>query len=78
MKNAALFFIVCLVHIPLFAQDDVSIGKYKKFQSGILGGEVTYLVHLPDGYENSQERLPCDLHDERTIGLCICKRCCYT
>lgn len=58
MKNVALFFMVFLIHIPLFSQEDVTIGKYKNFQSGILGGEVSYLVHLPDGYENSQKNYP--------------------
>jgi predicted alpha/beta superfamily hydrolase len=58
MKKIALYIIVCLVQTSLFAQDDVSIGKYKKFQSGILGGEVTYLVHLPDGYDKSTEDYP--------------------
>jgi uncharacterized protein len=42
----------------MLAQDDITIGKYRKFQSGILGGEVTYLVHLPDGYENSKSDYP--------------------
>jgi predicted alpha/beta superfamily hydrolase len=58
MKKSLLLFIVCIVQATLFAQDDVSIGKYKKFQSGILGGEVTYLVHLPDGYDNSGKEYP--------------------
>jgi predicted alpha/beta superfamily hydrolase len=58
MKKNALLFLVCLVQTTLFAQDDVSIGKYKKFQSGILGGEITYLVHLPDGYDNSGKEYP--------------------
>ena len=58
MKRIALFIIVCLVQTTLFAQDDLSIGKYKKFQSGILGGEVTYLVHLPDGYDKSKKDYP--------------------
>ena len=55
---ASVVLIVCIVQTTLFAQDDVSIGKYRKFQSGILGGEVTYLVHLPDGYENSAKEYP--------------------
>jgi predicted alpha/beta superfamily hydrolase len=58
MKKIVLLFIACLVQISLFAQDDVSFGKYKKFQSRILGGEVTYLVYLPDGYENSAKDYP--------------------
>jgi len=58
MKKNLLLFIVCIVQTTLFAQDDVTIGKYKKFQSGILGGEVTYLVYLPEGYENSKKDYP--------------------
>ncbi len=58
MKNIAAFFMLCLIQIPLFSQEDVIIGKYKNFQSGTLGGEVTYLVHLPDGYDNSQKNYP--------------------
>jgi predicted alpha/beta superfamily hydrolase len=58
MKKIALLFCVFLVQTTLLAQEDVSIGKYKKFQSRILGGEVTYLVHLPDGYDNSTKEYP--------------------
>jgi predicted alpha/beta superfamily hydrolase len=57
-NKIAMFLTVCLVQTSLFAQDDISIGKYKKFQSVILGGEVTYLVHLPDGYEKSTKDYP--------------------
>jgi predicted alpha/beta superfamily hydrolase len=58
MKKIALLFTACLIQTTMFAQDDVSIGKYRKFQSGIFGGEVTYLVHLPEGYENSKKDYP--------------------
>jgi enterochelin esterase-like enzyme len=58
MKKIAFLVMLCLVNIPLVAQDDVTIGKYKKFQSGVLGGEVTYLVHLPEGYETSGKDYP--------------------
>ncbi len=58
MKKIALLGIVCLVNTTLIAQDDVTVGKYRKFQSQVLGGEVTYLVHLPDRYENSQKDYP--------------------
>jgi predicted alpha/beta superfamily hydrolase len=58
MKKIALLFIICLIRITAFAQEDVTIGKYRKFQSGKLGGEVTYLVHLPDEYENSKKDYP--------------------
>jgi predicted alpha/beta superfamily hydrolase len=58
MKEIAFALIVFLVQSTLNAQDDVSIGKSRKFQSGVLGGEVTYLVHLPDGYDNSTKDYP--------------------
>jgi predicted alpha/beta superfamily hydrolase len=58
MKKIAFLFIVFFVQTSAFAQEDVSIGKYQKFQSGVLGGEVTYLVHLPDGYDNSRKDYP--------------------
>ena len=44
--------------VKIISHEDVTIGKYRKFQSGILEGEVTYLVHLPDGYENSKKNYP--------------------
>jgi uncharacterized protein len=58
MKNFSLIFIIFLLSIRLVAQDDVIIGKYRKFDSAILGGEVTYLEHLPDGYEKSGKTYP--------------------
>jgi uncharacterized protein len=58
MKKISLLFIVCLVSATLIAQQDVNIGQYKNFQSDILGGEVTYLVHLPDEYDNSKMDYP--------------------
>jgi predicted alpha/beta superfamily hydrolase len=58
MKNSSLIFIIFLLSLRLIAQDDISIGKYKKFESRILGGEVTYLEHLPDGYEKSGKMYP--------------------
>ncbi|OFX87161.1 MAG: hypothetical protein A2W99_07440 [Bacteroidetes bacterium GWF2_33_16] len=47
-----------MIYISISAQEQVSIGSYKKFDSKVLGGEVTYLVHLPDGYENSSISYP--------------------
>jgi predicted alpha/beta superfamily hydrolase len=58
IKGIAFLFVLGIVQTSLVAQDDVSIGKSRKFQSGILGGEVTYMVHLPDSYENSQKDYP--------------------
>jgi len=56
-----LFLLTLNVDNPCLAQDngeDVVIGKYCKVESKILGEEQTYLVHLPSGYESSQERYP--------------------
>lgn len=58
MKNLSLLLIICLLHLGLNAQEDVTIGKYNKFESKILGGEITYLEHLPDGYEKSDKTYP--------------------
>jgi len=47
--------------IPSLAQEDgdpVSIGKYRKLHSQILNEERTILVHLPQGYDKSQNRYP--------------------
>jgi predicted alpha/beta superfamily hydrolase len=57
-EKISLVLIIGLIHMSLAAQDDVTIGKYKRFESGILGGEVTYLEHLPDGYEKSGKTYP--------------------
>ncbi len=58
MKKLILLLILWLMYLNLFAQDSVTIGKYRKFTSTILGGEVTYLEHLPDGYEKSGKTYP--------------------
>jgi predicted alpha/beta superfamily hydrolase len=58
MKNLSLLLIVFFLHLGLNAQDDVTIGKSRKIESKILGGEITYLEHLPDGYENSGKTYP--------------------
>ncbi len=58
MKKISLFLIICLIQVGLNAQENVTIGKYKKVDSKSLGGEVTYLVHLPDDYENSDIQYP--------------------
>ncbi len=58
MKNFRLVGILCLLQLSLSAQEPVSVGNYRKFKSAILGGEVTYLEHLPDGYEKSGKTYP--------------------
>lgn len=54
----SLTSIFCISESGLNAQDDVLIGKSRKYNSGFLGGEVTYLVHLPGGYETSGKNYP--------------------
>lgn len=58
MKKIGLLLIACMIQISLNAQDDVTIGKNRKFVSKILGDEVTYSEHLPDGYDNSKVNYP--------------------
>ena len=58
MKKFCLLLIFCLVCMNLGAQDPVSVGTYRKFKSAVLGGEVTYLEHLPEGYEKSGKTYP--------------------
>jgi len=49
---------ICLLQFNGTAQDSVTIGKYKKINSSSLGGEVTYIERLPDGYEKSNKTYP--------------------
>jgi predicted alpha/beta superfamily hydrolase len=58
MKNLVISLIIWLMYMNLYAQDRVTIGRYRNFTSTILGGEVTYLEHLPDGYEKSDKTYP--------------------
>jgi predicted alpha/beta superfamily hydrolase len=58
MKKLILLLILWLMYMNLFAQDSVTFGKYRKFTSTILGGGVTYLEHLPEGYEKSDKSYP--------------------
>lgn len=58
MNKLSLILIICLIQTGLCAQNDVTVGKYRKFDSKILGGELTYLEHLPDGYEKSDKTYP--------------------
>lgn len=53
-----IFFIICLISVNVFTQENVTVGKYQKLQSKILGGEVTYLEHLPEGYDKSNKEYP--------------------
>lgn len=58
MKALYLLLLFSLSSPGLTAQEDVTIGKNKKFTSTILGGEITYVEHLPDSYEKTGQRYP--------------------
>lgn len=58
MKKLIILLILWMMYMNLPAQDSVTIGKYQKFTSSILGGKVTYLAHLPEGYEKSGKTYP--------------------
>jgi predicted alpha/beta superfamily hydrolase len=50
--------LICFIQINLTAQDSVTIGKYRKFESTILGGEISYIEHLPEGYGKTEKDYP--------------------
>ena len=54
-KSMILFYLICFIQINLTAQDSVTIGKYRKFESTILGGEISYLEHLPEDYGKTEK-----------------------
>jgi len=58
MKKLILMLILWLMYANLFSQDNVTFGKYRKFTSPVLGGEITYIEHLPNGYEKSDKCYP--------------------
>lgn len=58
MKKLSLLLIGCLFCQGLRAQDDLIIGKSRKFESRILGGEITWYEHLPAGYDSSGKTYP--------------------
>jgi predicted alpha/beta superfamily hydrolase len=39
-------------------EDDIILGKYQHFSSQVLGGEIVYFVHLPEGYEYTDKEFP--------------------
>lgn len=53
-----MLLIFCALQIGLNAQEEITIGKYQILESELLGGEVTYLVHLPKGYEDTNKDYP--------------------
>ena len=61
MKRISLsFLIVLLLSAICISQTDstYNIGKSLAIDSKVLDGEVTYHVHLPYGYEESEETFP--------------------
>ena len=58
MKKIFLLLLVCFIQTRINAQDSITIGKYNKIESKILGGEVTYSEHLPDGYYSTDKKYP--------------------
>ena len=57
-KSLLLFCLICFLQINLTAQDSVTIGSYRKLESKILGGEISYIEHLPEDYGNSGKEYP--------------------
>ncbi len=57
----AVLFVLIMSQGFIQAQEDdedIIIGKYKKIYSAILNEERSLLVHLPSGYEKSQQKYP--------------------
>ena len=58
MKPLKLVLILLFFVGTVCAQDSVTIGRYRTIESKMLGGKVTYLEHLPDGYKESNKEYP--------------------
>ncbi|MBI5476795.1 MAG: hypothetical protein HY964_08685 [Ignavibacteriales bacterium] len=56
--NIGIVYLLLIIASQLSAQENFILGKYNKITSAILNGDVTYIVHLPDGYENSGKNYP--------------------
>ena len=61
-------FIICLIlfvcpsnwKTAVFGQkneEDIVLGKYQSFHSEILGGDVTYFIHVPGSYEKTDKSI---------------------
>ncbi|MFH0761235.1 MAG: alpha/beta hydrolase-fold protein [Bacteroidota bacterium] len=64
-KSLAILAILVVCACQTFAQsdgDDVIIGKYRVLDSKVLGEQRRILVHLPDGYENTEVQYPVVFH----------------
>lgn len=58
MRKFALVISFFLSWVILNAQGDAIIGKYQKYYSELIAGDVSYIVHLPDGYKSSEKNYP--------------------
>lgn len=58
MRRFALVISSFLSWVVLNAQSVAIIGKYQKYYSELVAGDVSYIVHFPDGYESSQKNYP--------------------
>ncbi|MCE1188297.1 MAG: tetratricopeptide repeat protein [Ignavibacteria bacterium] len=56
--NKMIVFLIVLLSLQISGQDKVVLGEYRSIQSTIYNAPVTYLVHLPDGYEQSGKEYP--------------------
>lgn len=64
-KSLAISAILIVCACQTFAQgdgDDVIIGQYRVIDSKVLGEQRRILVHLPDGYENTEVQYPVVFH----------------
>jgi predicted alpha/beta superfamily hydrolase len=50
--------LICFIHPGLNAQEQVSVGTNRMIMSTALKGEVTYIEHLPDGYDKTNRDYP--------------------
>jgi predicted alpha/beta superfamily hydrolase len=50
--------LIWLVSLNANAQETAVIGNYKKLYSDVLGGEVSFIEHLPEGYAGNRNTYP--------------------
>ena len=62
MKKISL---VCLLSVTILVYgypqkqtEEIVTGQYRSFSSNILGGDITYLVRLPEGYDKGKRKYP--------------------
>jgi uncharacterized protein len=63
-KEHSLVFFCLILLLMIFtfagakAQETVAIGTFRKLSSEVLGGEVRYIEHLPEGYDKNKNTYP--------------------